>query len=61
MAVTISDPLAQTFLIDSSSYPNGAFLSSINLFFQAKPGTNLSLPISISIVPTQTGYPTGKF
>jgi len=60
MAITISDPLAQTFLIDSSTYPNGAFLSSVNLFFSAKPGTNLSLPINISIVPTQSGYPTGK-
>ena len=33
MAITISDPLAQTFLIDNSTYPNGAFLSSVNLFF----------------------------
>jgi hypothetical protein len=60
MAIILSDPLAQTFLVDGISFPNGVFLSSINLFFNTKPGTNLSLPISISIVPTETGYPTGK-
>jgi hypothetical protein len=60
MAITISDPLAQSFLVDGTSYPYGVFLSSINLFFSAKPGTNLSVPINICIVPTVSGIPSGK-
>jgi hypothetical protein len=58
MTTTIIDPVAQTFIIDSANYPNGAFLSSICLFFRSKPSTNI--PIQLSILPTLNGYPTGS-
>jgi hypothetical protein len=53
-----TDPVAQTFKIDSANYPNGAFLSSINVFFRTKSTTNV--PVQLYIVPTQNGYPGGK-
>lgn len=58
MSTTILDPVAQTFIIDDASYARGAFLSSIDLFFRTKPSTNI--PVTISIVSTLNGYPTGK-
>jgi hypothetical protein len=51
------DPVAQTFIIDQKNYPNGAFLSSVTLFFQSVPSTNV--PITVSIIPTLNGYPSG--
>lgn len=52
------DPVAQSFLIDPSNYPNGVFLNSVKLFFATKPNSNV--PITVSIVPTVNGYPKGK-
>ena len=52
------DPIAQSFIIDKANYPNGAFLSSVKLFFATKPATNV--PITVSIVPTVNGIPAGK-
>ena len=52
------DPVAQSFLIDTTNYPNGVFLNSVKLFFATKPTTNS--PITVSIVPTLNGYPNGK-
>lgn len=51
------DPVAQTFIIDSQNYPNGAFLSSIRVFFKSK--TTDSTPVSLRIVGTLNGYPNG--
>ncbi len=51
-------PSAQTFIIDGQNFPSGAFLSSVNLFFRAKPSTNI--PVRICILPTLNGYPTGQ-
>lgn len=59
---TIIDPVAQTFMIESGKFPNGAFISSINLFFSAKPSvvaSNSTPPVRIYIVPTLNGYPIG--
>ena len=53
-----SDPVAQTFKVDSVNFPNGVFLSSINVFFRTKPATNV--PVQLYIIPTQNGYPGGK-
>ena len=53
------DPLAQTFIIDKDNYPNGAFLYSINVFFQNKPTTS-NVPVSLWVVPTLNGYPSGE-
>lgn len=58
MSITVLDPVAQTFIIDKESYPQGMFLSSVRLFFRAKPSS--SVPIQLSIVGTLNGYPTGK-
>ena len=46
MAITILDPLAQSFIIDGASYPYGVFLSSIRLFFKTKP--TVQIPIHLS-------------
>ena len=52
------DPVAQAFIIDSVNYPNGAFISSVKLFFQSKP-TTTNIPIDLSIVGTSNGFPNG--
>ena len=54
------DPVAQTFQIDPTNFPNGAFLSTFRLFFATKPtSTNDGAPITLSIVGTLNGYPNG--
>jgi hypothetical protein len=58
MAITLLDPVAQTFIIDNESFPQGTFLSSIRLFFRSKPSNNV--PIKVSIVGTLNGFPTGN-
>ena len=52
------DPIAQSFIVSKDNYPNGVFLSSIKLFFQNKPITNI--PITVSIVATLNGVPNGQ-
>lgn len=52
-----SDPVAQTFIVDGLTYPNGVFLNSINVFFKSKPSTNI--PVQVYILPTLNGYPSG--
>jgi len=52
-----SDPLAQTFIVSKDNYPNGIFLYSIKIFFYSKATDNS--PVTISVVPTLNGYPTG--
>ena len=54
------DPVAQSFIVDSSNYPNGVFLNSIKVFFQSKPADTTNLPVTLSIVGTQNGYPNGS-
>ena len=51
------DPLAQSFVVDSKTYKEGLFLTSIDLYFEKKGQT---APVSIYIVPTLNGYPTQK-
>lgn len=58
MSSSTIDPVAQTFIIDGQNFPSGAFLSSVNLFFRAKPSTDI--PVRICILPTLNGYPTGQ-
>ena len=52
------DPLAQTFIIEKDNYPNGIFLKSVKLFFYSKPTEDI--PITLSIVGTLNGYPSGR-
>ena len=53
------DPVAQTFIIDKTNYPNGAFISSAKFFFKNKP-SNSNAPVTLSIVGTLNGYPNGQ-
>jgi hypothetical protein len=52
------DPLAQTFFVDESVYPNGLFLESVNLFFSQK---DEELPVRVQIRPTVNGVPSTDF
>lgn len=54
-----TDPLAQTFIIDKGTYPDGIFLSSIKLFFKSKPTTSKT-PVMLKICQTENNIPTGK-
>lgn len=48
------DPIAQNFYVSGQDYPNGIFVSSINLFFATKDEV---LPVNVRIRPTVNGYP----
>ena len=49
------DPLAQTFLVDGVVYPDGIFLTDLNLYFKSKDTDGL--PVSVQIRSTLNGYP----
>ena len=49
-----TDPLSQNFFVNANLYPNGVFVSSVNLFFATKDTT---IPVNIRIRPTVNGYP----
>jgi len=50
------DPLAQTFLVDSNLFPNGVFVTSLDLFFRGKP-VNSSIPVTVQLRPVVNGFP----
>jgi len=56
---TVWDPVAQTFIIDKDNYPNGCFIDSVKFFFATKPSTGFA-PVTLSIVGTVNGYPSGE-
>lgn len=49
------DPIAQTFMVSNAEYPQGLFLSSIDLYFARKDDR---LPVSVELRPTENGYPS---
>jgi len=49
------DPLAQTFLVDAVIYPDGIFLTDLDLYFKSKDSDNL--PVTVQIRSTLNGYP----
>ena len=53
------DPVAQTFIVDKTNFPNGMFLNSVSFFFASKPTVD-SAGIKFYIVGTQNGYPDGN-
>lgn len=53
-----SDPLAQSFFVEIGNYPQGMFVSSVDLFFANK---DPALPVHIEIRPTVNGYPDSNF
>jgi hypothetical protein len=53
------DPVCQTFIIEKENFPNGVFINSIKIFFARKP-TDVSSPVTLSILGTTNGYPNGE-
>ena len=49
------DPLAETFLVDAALYPDGVFLTDVDLFFKTKDEDGL--PVTLQIRDTLNGYP----
>lgn len=52
------DPLAQSFLVDAKQYPQGIFLSSVDLAFNSKPPAETEEPVIVEIRPMVNGYPS---
>jgi hypothetical protein len=52
------DPLAQSFLVDARQYPQGIFLSSVDLAFSATPPAETEVPVTVEIRPMVNGYPS---
>jgi hypothetical protein len=50
------DPLAQSFLINSTEHPNGLFITKARIFFSTKEADS-GVPVEVSIVPLVSGYP----
>ena len=50
------DPLAETFFVDGTIYPNGLFLSSLDVYFKSKDTNNI--PVTCEIRTTVNGYPS---
>lgn len=51
-----ADPLAETFLVDSTRYPQGVMVSSVDLVFSAKPVDDV--PVIVELRPVVNGYPS---
>lgn len=54
-AIVSTDPLAQSFFVNTSENPNGYFVSSIDLFFKQK---SLTDDITVQIRPVVNGFPS---
>lgn len=52
--------VAQTFFVSSNVYPEGLFLSSVDLFFASKDSSGL-LPVEIQLRTIRNGFPAGGF
>ena len=51
------DPLAQTFLVSPTNYPDGIFVSKLRTCFRNKDSTQ---PVTVQIRPTVNGYPSSS-
>ncbi len=49
------DPVAQTFFVNKDEYPNGMFLSKVEIWFRSK---DEILPVTAQIRPVVNGYPS---
>ena len=56
-APAYTDPLAQTFFVDGTLFPEGIFISSVDLFFKTKDSV---MPLGVQIRETVNGYPSSK-
>jgi len=52
------DPLAQTIMVDGAGYPQGVFVSSVDLCFSAKPVDDV--PVYVQLRPVVNGYPSSR-
>lgn len=48
------DPVAQTFFVDPIDYPNGMFVTSIDLYFRTK---DPYIPVTVQLRPVVNGFP----
>jgi hypothetical protein len=48
------DPLAQTFFVAEDQFPNGVFVTSVEIYFKSKSDT---LPVWVQLRPTVNGFP----
>ena len=53
------DPLSQSFYIDDAFYPDGVFVTSVDLYFKSKSDDN-HLGVSVEIREMENGLPTKK-
>ena len=51
------DPLAQTFLISPSNYPQGLFIDKVRLCFKTK---DESIPVTLQLRPAVNGFPSSS-
>ena len=51
------DPLAQTFLISPSNYPQGLFIDKLRLCFKTK---DESIPVTVQLRPAVNGFPSSS-
>lgn len=54
--VGYQEPLCQTFTVDANKYPNGIFVSFVDLYFKSK-DTADNIPVTVELRPTMGGYP----
>jgi len=54
-AARVVDPLAETFFVDPVIYPEGLFISKVDLFFKTK---DSNIPLIVQIRETVNGYPS---
>jgi hypothetical protein len=52
------DPLAETFLVDSSLFPQGVFITSLDFCFATVPTDDI--PIILELRPVNNGYPSSN-
>jgi hypothetical protein len=52
-----ADPLAQTFFVSPSQYPDGIFLDKIRICFKTKDAT---MPVTCQLRPSVNGYPSSS-
>ena len=55
------DPMAQTFIVNKSRFPEGCFVKSVDLWFRQKATANSSTPqppVTVQLRPIINGYPS---
>ena len=51
------DPVAESFLVDENVYPNGVYVTSVDLYFATKSTT---LPVTVQVREMVNGYPKDR-